>query len=54
MAEQISKLIAESAKSSLQDFNHDYTKNWTFGENWSNVSSYFETYINKYLFPEIK
>ena len=53
MAEQISKLIAESAKSSLQDFNHDYTKNWTFGENWSNVSSYFETYINKYLFPKI-
>lgn len=53
MAEQISKLIAQSAKSSLQDFNHDYTKSWTFGENWSNVSSYFETYINKYLFPKI-
>lgn len=50
---EISTLIAESAKSSLQDFNHDYSKNWNFGENWSNVSSYFETYINKYLFPKI-
>lgn len=49
----IPTLIADSAKSSLQDFNHDYGKQWTFGENWSNVNTMFETYVNKYLFPKI-
>ena len=49
----ISTLIADSTKSSLQSFNHDYGKQWTFGENWSNVNTMFETYVNKYLFPKI-
>lgn len=49
----ISTLIADSTKSSLQDFNHDYGMQWTFGENWSNVNTMFETYVNKYLFPKI-
>lgn len=49
----IADIIADSTKSSLQDFNHDYGKQWTFGENWSNVNSMFETYVNKYLFPKI-
>jgi len=49
----IPTLIADSAKASLQDFNHDYGKQWTFGENWSNVNTMFETYVNKYLFPKI-
>lgn len=49
----IPTLIADSTKASLQDFNHDYGKKWTFGENWSNVNTMFETYVNKYLFPKI-
>lgn len=49
----IPTLIADSTKSSLQSFNHDYGKQWTFGENWSNVNTMFETYVNKYLFPKI-
>lgn len=49
----IPTLIADSTKSALQDFNHDYAKQWTFGENWSNVNTMFETYVNKYLFPKI-
>lgn len=49
----IADIIADSTKSSLQDFNHDYGKQWTFGENWSNVNTMFETYVNKYLFPKI-
>lgn len=49
----IPTLIADSTKASLQDFNHDYGKQWTFGENWSNVNTMFETYVNKYLFPKI-
>lgn len=54
MAEKdIPTLIADSTKSSLHDFNHDYGKQWTFGENWSNVNTMFETFVNKYLFPKI-
>lgn len=54
MAEKdIPTLIADSTKSALHDFNHDYGKQWTFGENWSNVNTMFETYVNKYLFPKI-
>lgn len=49
----IPTLIADSTKASLQDFNHDYGKQWTFGKNWSNVNTMFETYVNKYLFPKI-
>lgn len=49
----IPTLIANSTKASLKDFNHDYGKQWTFGENWSNVNTMFETYVNKYLFPKI-
>lgn len=26
---------------------------WTFGTNWSNVDTGFETFVNKYLFPKI-
>mgnify|MGYP001388071218 CR=1 FL=1 len=39
--------------SALQQYNHDYGKAWDFGTNWSNVSSDFETFINKYLFPKL-
>lgn len=49
----IPTLIVDSTKASLQDFNHDYGKQWNFGENWSNVNTMFETYVNKYLFPKI-
>jgi len=51
--EKTQDLLAQNIKSSLQNFNHDYGKSWTFGENWSNVNTYFETYVNKYLFPKI-
>lgn len=39
--------------SALQQYNNDYSKAWDFGTNWSNVSSDFETFINKYLFPKL-
>lgn len=42
-----------SAISALQQYNHDYSASWDFGTNWSNVSSKFETFINKYLFPKL-
>lgn len=54
MAEtDIPTLIADSTKAALHDFNHDYGKQWTFGENWSNVNTMFETFVNKHLFPKI-
>ena len=39
--------------SALEQYNHDYSKSWDFGTNWSNVSTEFETFINKYLFPKL-
>ncbi|NLB89592.1 MAG: phage capsid protein [Syntrophomonadaceae bacterium] len=39
--------------SALDSFNSDYTTNWEFGSNWSNVNTAFETFINKYLFPKL-
>src|SRR5699024_5572325 len=49
----MSKVLATTAITALQQFNSDYTQDWTFGSNWSNVNTEFETFINKYLFPKI-
>lgn len=49
----VADIIADTSKSALQDFNHDHNKAWNFGENWSNVDTMFETFVNKYLFPKI-
>ena len=39
--------------SALQQYNSDHTASWDFGTNWTNVSSDFETFVNKYLFPKL-
>ena len=39
--------------SALEQYNHDHSASWDFGTNWSNVSTDFETFINKYLFPKL-
>lgn len=39
--------------SALQQYNSDHSTAWDFGTNWTNVSSKFETFINKYLFPKL-
>lgn len=39
--------------SALQQYNSDHSASWDFGTNWTNVSSKFETFINKYLFPKL-
>lgn len=49
----VSDMIVDTTKSALKDFNSDYGKSWNFGENWSNVDTMFETFVNKYLFPKI-
>lgn len=37
----------------LKMWNADHGTAWQIGENWSNVNTEFETFINKYLFPKI-
>lgn len=37
----------------LKMWNADHGTAWQIGENWSNVNTQFETFINKYLFPKI-
>lgn len=49
----IADIIADSSQSALKDFNHNHGTAWKWGENWSNVDTMFETFINKYLFPKI-
>ena len=39
--------------SALQQYNSDHSTAWDFGTNWTNVSSKFETFVNKYLFPKL-
>lgn len=39
--------------SALKQYNHDHSKAWDFGTNWTNVATDFETFINKYLFPKL-
>lgn len=45
--------ILGAAQSALVQFNSDYGTAYTFGSNFSNVKTDFETYVNKYLFPKI-
>ena len=37
----------------LDQYNSDFSSQWDFGTNWSNVATDFETFINKYLFPKL-
>ncbi|MDN6160964.1 MAG: hypothetical protein L0K90_01880 [Staphylococcus equorum] len=42
-----------ASMTALKQYNHDYSKAWDFGTNWTNVAGDFETFINKYLFPKL-
>lgn len=53
MTEPVIKDIAGTTQTALQAFNQDYGKTYTFGSNFSNVGTDFETFVNKYLFPKI-
>ncbi|AAP42315.1 major capsid protein [Streptococcus phage C1] len=45
--------VAGAIVASLNDFNADNGKSWTFGTNWNAVGTDFETYTNQYLFPKL-
>ena len=37
----------------LDQYNSDFSAQWDFGTNWSNVATDFETFVNKYLVPKL-
>ena len=45
--------IIPATKTALQQFNADHSTSWNFGTNWTSVSTQFETFVNKYLFPKL-
>lgn len=45
--------IGNDVHSALTDFNKAYDKAWSFGTNWDNQGTEFETFVNKFLFPKI-
>lgn len=49
----ITNPLINSAKKALLDFNKDTQNSWSFGTNFSNVNTEFETFVNNYLFPKI-
>lgn len=49
MADTLTKAVRES----LIVHNSETGHAWTFGTNWDNQGTVFETYVNKYLFPKL-
>jgi hypothetical protein len=45
--------LSGAVRSSLVDFNKETGHAWTFGANWDNSGTEFETYVNHYLFPKL-
>ena len=48
----VTKLTSDSV-TALRAFNHDHNQAWTFGDNFTNIGTQFETFVNNYLFPKI-
>lgn len=46
-------LLTQAVRSSLITHNSETGHAWTFGTNWDNTGTGFETYVNKYLFPKL-
>ena len=54
MAKTVKEITqAEVVAIALNDFNSDTGKAWTFGTNWNNQGTTFETFVNKFLFPKL-
>ena len=45
--------LAEAVRESLVSHNKATGNSWTFGSNWDNSGTEFETYVNHYLFPKL-
>lgn len=51
--EQDAAQLALDIASSLKAYNNAYGTAWDLGDNYSNVGTEFETYVNKFLFPKL-
>ena len=47
------RAIAQATQSALLQFNNDTQNSWSFGSNWNNQGTSFETFVNNYLFPKL-
>ena len=47
------RAIAQATQSALLQFNNDTQNSWSFGANWNNQGTSFETFVNNYLFPKL-
>ena len=47
------RAIAEAVQGAMVQFNHDTQNSWSFGANWNNQGTAFETFVNHYLFPKL-
>lgn len=47
------RAIAQATKSAILQFNNDTQNSWSFGANWNNQGTSFETFVNNYLFPKL-
>jgi hypothetical protein len=47
------RAIAQAVQGALLQFNSDTQNSWSFGANWDNSGTSFETFVNKYLFPKL-
>lgn len=47
------RAIASAVKGALVQFNNDTQNSWSFGANWDNQGTAFETFVNHYLFPKL-
>lgn len=45
--------VTTQTAAALKNFNSATGQAWTWGQNWSNVETQFETFVNKYLFPKL-
>ena len=47
------RAIAQAVQGALLQFNSDTQNSWSFGANWDNTGTSFETFVNNYLFPKL-
>ena len=47
------RAIAQAVQGAMVQFNNDTQNSWSFGSNWNNQGTAFETFVNNYLFPKL-
>ena len=47
------RAIAAAVQGAMVQFNNDTQNSWSFGANWNNQGTAFETFVNNYLFPKL-